>query len=661
MDNNGLLTISGSGAMYDYEELEDLPWVSYWDEVTRIVVENGITAIGKQSLAGFSLVTQISLPSTLKTIGTYAFVDCTSLTSLQIPSGVTTISDGAFGYCHSLKSVTIPGTVQTLGTAIFYECYALTNVTLSEGLTTLSGGMFAYCTALQEITIPASVDTLKSSPFDGCTALESITFMGDAPTFASNSFKTVVATAYYPADNNTWTDSVCQDYGGDIMWISYGNGPVVPGDISWSFNNGVLTFSGTGAIADYESYSEVPWTNEYWGQIERVVINPGITHIGAYSFEFCFDLTSIEIPDTVTSIGTCAFYGAGLSTVTIPKNVTYIGNQAFDYCENLTRIQVASGNTAFYNDSRGALFTRNHHLIQVPGAISGHYSIPDGTVAIDDVGYCPNLTSLTIPASVSFLEPMLLRSVDTVLQVRFLGDAPEFNHSYVPPFDDYIVTIYYPSGNPTWTRSVRDAMGINITWVAYDPNDIPEDEPDNPSGELTNPFRDVKETDYFYNPVLWAVDNQITGGTSATTFGPHNACTRAQVVTFLWAAAGKPEPGSYHNPFTDVKTSDYFYKAVLWAVEKGITSGVSPTQFGSHQVCTRGQVVTFLWRAAGSPEASDSQIPFTDVKASDYFCKAVLWAVENGVTSGVSPGKFGPGNTCTRGQVVTFLYRAFNG
>lgn len=175
-----------------------------------------------------------------------------------------------------------------------------------------------------------------------------------------------------------------------------------------------------------------------------------------------------------------------------------------------------------------------------------------------------------------------------------------------------------------------------------------------------NPFTDVKEGDFFYAPVLWAVENGITNGATATTFNPGGTCLRAQVVTFLHRAAGNPNPTSTNNPFSDVKSTDFFYKPVLWAVEKGITNGTSETTFGSYDNCNRAAVVTFLWRAAGCPEPKSTNNPFEDVKSTDFFYKAVLWAVENGITNGVDATHFGPTQACNRAQVVTFLYRAYN-
>ena len=170
-------------------------------------------------------------------------------------------------------------------------------------------------------------------------------------------------------------------------------------------------------------------------------------------------------------------------------------------------------------------------------------------------------------------------------------------------------------------------------------------------------FEDVDPEDWFYDAVLWAVDREITRGTSDTTFSPERGCTRGQVVTFLWRAAGQPDPKGSKNPFRDVKSDAYYYKAVLWAVENGITSGTGANTFSPDDTCTRGQIVTFLWRANGKPKQTGSSNPFKDVRSGDYFYDAVLWAVKNNVTAGTSKTAFSPSDTCTRGQVVTFLYR----
>ena len=175
-------------------------------------------------------------------------------------------------------------------------------------------------------------------------------------------------------------------------------------------------------------------------------------------------------------------------------------------------------------------------------------------------------------------------------------------------------------------------------------------------GAANNPFTDVPQGQFYFEPVLWAVEQGITTGTSATTFNPGGVCMRGHVVTFLWRAMGSPEPTTTVNPFVDVKESDYFYKAVLWAFENGITTGVDATHFAPTGECNRAQVVTFLWRAMEKPD-SQATVDFTDVQPCQFYTVPVAWAVENGITNGMGDGTFGVLKTCNRAQVVTFLYR----
>ena len=173
---------------------------------------------------------------------------------------------------------------------------------------------------------------------------------------------------------------------------------------------------------------------------------------------------------------------------------------------------------------------------------------------------------------------------------------------------------------------------------------------------MLNFFTDVSAEDYYYDAVLWAAQEGVTGGTSDTLFAPNAGCTRAQAVTFLWRAAGSPEPKSADLPFTDVPADAYYAKAVAWAVENGVAKGVSETAFAPDTSCTRAQIVTFLWRAQQSPK-SGGENPFTDVSAAAYYYNAVLWAVENDVAKGVSETAFAPNDNCTRAQIVTLIYR----
>ncbi|MBQ8301164.1 MAG: S-layer homology domain-containing protein, partial [Clostridia bacterium] len=183
---------------------------------------------------------------------------------------------------------------------------------------------------------------------------------------------------------------------------------------------------------------------------------------------------------------------------------------------------------------------------------------------------------------------------------------------------------------------------------------------DKPQEPEKSAFVDVSKDAYYYQPVMWAVENGITSGTSENTFSPDADCTRAQVVTFLWRMIASPEPAAIENPFVDVKADAYYYKPVMWAVGSNITGGTSANTFSPDENCTRAQVVAFLWRTAGQPKPEGKSNTFTDVKADSYYYDAVLWAVENGITSGTGENIFSPDDSCTRAQVVTFLYRFIN-
>lgn len=181
--------------------------------------------------------------------------------------------------------------------------------------------------------------------------------------------------------------------------------------------------------------------------------------------------------------------------------------------------------------------------------------------------------------------------------------------------------------------------------------------PTNPTKPSKTAFTDVSSNDYYADSVNWALEKSITSGTSATTFSPDQTCTTAQIITFLWKANGSPEPISKVNPFTDVKENDYFYKAALWAKENKVLAATDKN-FNGNKPCTRSMAVLYIWRAKGF-RAAEKTSNFTDVAPTTIYAPAVDWAVEHGVTGGTSATTFSPDNTCTRAQIVTFLYKAY--
>ena len=412
-------------------------------------------------------------------------------------------------------------------------------------------------------------------------------------------------------------------------------------NLTWTLDSdGVLTISGTGAMENYywigyDDDGNGQTTNPWGNGIQKVVIKDGVTSIGNSAFFGCVNLTSVTIPDGVTSIGNSAFRGcSNISSITIPDSVTSIGSFAFYYCEKLTSV-----------------------------------TIPDGVTAIEDQTFFrAPLTSITIPSSVTRIG---MRNFDSTLKDIYFGGSKEQWDSIESDSSNTLsATIHY-------TGEVSDPCANGHTWdsgkVTTEPTYTAEGVKTytcTVCGETKTEtlakkaFVDVTSTaysDWYYDAVLWAADSGITNGVSGTEFAPGLDCTRAQVVTFLWRAAGCPEPESGENPFVDVVETSYtewYCDAVLWAVEQGITTGVDATHFAPNATCNRAMVAAFIWRANGKLQPDSAQSSFSDVTDSGlYYYDAVLWCCENGIINGMGDGTYAPMTTCNRAHVVTMLYR----
>ncbi len=256
-------------------------------------------------------------------------------------------------------------------------------------------------------------------------------------------------------------------------------------------------------------------------------------------------------------------------------------------------------------------------------------TIPEGVTMINRFAFfCPNMTWVKIPVSVN----------------RIMSDAFAC---------EKLKDIYYSGTREQWNKiffdfNYGDSLAQRVTIHFTGSGDTPA-----PS----TGFTDVKSTDYYADAVGWAVENDITAGTGGGKFSPGKTCTRDQIVTFLYRAKGSPAV-TITNQFSDMPKSEEFKRAISWAVENNITVGDGKGKFLPGKGCTRAEAMTFIWRAAGKPEPN-AAASFKDMPSNSDFQKAISWAYENGVTSGIGDGtRFGPSNTCTRGQIVTFLYNA---
>ena len=504
-----------------------------------------------------------------------------------------------------------------------------------------------------------------------------------------------------------------------ITWHAHAD-PATSGtcgdNLTWRFDasTGTLTIEGSGEMYDYD-WSQ-PW-HAHMDSIKQIVFPAGLTSIGGEAFSECTALRSISFPAGLTSIGVEAFYGCtgltsvtfpagltsigdwafsdctGLTSINLPEGLTSVGDGAFSYCTGLKAISIAESNSHFVVDDRGVLFDKaKTRLIQYLCVRSGSYAVPESVTSIGDGAFakCTGLTSVTFPDGLTsiggeaFSECTALRSITLPAGLTFIGlgafydctgltsvtfpdgltsiggwafmSCPGLTSVVIPASvtDIGMLAFGYCEDDKGWygvenftiygykgTAAQTYAQKEYLKFVPLDPG----------SG-----FADVKPKHYYYDAMLWALEHGITSGTSRVTFSPNDTCTRGQVMTFLYAAKGKPEADWSNNPFVDVKKSKYYFKPVLWAFQNGITNGVDATHFQPNGGCTRAQVVTFLWALSGKPNPKAGSNPFKDVKKSNWYYKAVLWAYQNGITSGVDATHFGPNQTCTRGQVVTFLY-----
>ena len=576
-----------------------------------------------------------------------AFAGCESLTSVTIPEGITYIDSDAF-YKTGLTQVDIPASVTSIGLRAFELCSDLTAINVAEGnekFYSCDGVLYGYYTrytgekthCLYQIPdayrgvlrIPEGVDDFYDHDYrPTCTGLTEI-YLPASLTYRPYFYHCSALTAIHADDGN--------ELYYDIDGILYSHS---------------ATYDDNGDPVTYYSLCAVP--PAYPGS--DLVIPDGIKYISNYAIYNCANITDVLIPASVTSIG-----------------------YNFSGCDRLTGIWVDEGNTVYVSDEYGVVFNREYTaseytssgeyidvvylersvLYHFPTGLTGCYEVPDGVVHLNyNCFYGSNLNALILPATLKQIGyyAMCCPNLDWIL---FRGDLPEIKYSSL---QNVTATVYYPADNETWTNVEDESFNddADLEYIGYTAGNEPVPPYDMTQPKPYNPFNDVPAGSFYEAPVLWAVDQGITNGLSATEFGPTAVCNRAQVVTILWRAAGSPVPKTTTHNFVDVQKGSFYEKAVLWAVENGITTGTDTTHFSPNAACNRATVVTFLYRAAGSPAVENADNPFSDVPAKSWYTAPVLWAVDQGITKGLSATGFGPNASCNRAQVVTFLYRAYN-
>ena len=512
---------------------------------------------------------------------------------------VTSVADNLFKQKYNITEVHLPDTINTVGERAFDQVHGLNYINIPKSLTTLTG--------------------IQAFGYGGWNNLEAGEWQVDT-LYVPASLKTWNVSAF---SGNKYTSAVLED--GLHMVGSYGLS-----------NNAKLSNVKMASSVQYlknNAFSECT-------ALESIALPEGLLYIGSQAFQGD-PLERVDMADSVKYVGTQAFEALKYDYSTSPATITYVGPSEIKLGSGVTGL----GWNAFYKDAKltavlGSqlnLLVERCDFAETPAVVwDGKTSIPAGDYSVVPAG-----TTITVSGKVR---------IDGALYF-------EDGASVVVPID---ASLEIGIG--------ADVDTSKITWIRVPDVPTPPAPVTPPTTSTTKPaekdntfrFDDVQNPNsFYYDAVYWAAENGITTGYTATTFAPEVLCTRAQIVTFLWRAAGSPEPASASNPFSDVRQSDYFYKAVLWAVEKNITKGTGTGTFSPNTVCSRAEVVTFLWRYSDCPEAENAAA-FTDVAGSAYYAKAVAWATANNITKGVGTGRFAPSNSCSRGEIVTFLYRCLN-
>ncbi len=661
LSRSGVLTISGSGKMPDFSSVANAaPWDKQKDKIQSVVIESGVQSISGGAFSGCTALEKVIISDTVAQIDLNAFGGCTSLAAFEVAEGNKAfLSAGEVLFSADKELLRYP-----VGKSADYA--------VPSGTVAIAGGAFKDCAKLESLVIPDSVTAIGKSAFENCAALKRIT---------------------------------------------------LPKSIA---KLETLTFSGCAALAE-------------------ITLPDSVKTLGEKVFSGCAALKSVKIPAEVTVIPTEAFFGCvSLESITIPKSVSHINERAFDGCTALKKVdylgsdtdwsQVTkeTGNNALDNAEKS--FTRTDHEHKYTDTVIPPTCTERGcTVHLCSCGD-KREDSYTPPLGHSYKGGICVRC--GILDPN--KDIPH-KHDFIPIVTKPTCmsegfTTYTCSCGECYTKAYISAVGHKtqlqnakavgcltggytgdevctvcgkvfkqgsvIFALGHDPQPARVKAPTctesgytgdlicmrcgdmtqigktvaaaghkffggvcsvcgTKGAEAVPEFDDVKPGAFYFDAVQWAVENGITNGTGKNTFSPNDVCSRYQIVMFLWRAAGQPEAKAAVS-FADVKPGDIFYEAVQWAVERGITKGTSSTSFSPYAPCTRGQIVTFLYRSAGSPKVSGT-CDFSDVSAGSFCHDAVIWASSEGITKGTRAEHFSPNEGCTRAQVVTFLYRASGG
>ena len=496
LDSEGVLTISGTGAMKDYDPYK-APWYGSRSRVKSAVIADGVTSIGDYAFRDCYNLASVSIPDSVTSIGADAFWYCTSLTGVTIPDSVTSIGWSAFCGCESLTSVTIPDNVTSIGDWAFGLCKSLTGVTIPDSVTSICDYAFNGCTSLTSVTIPDSVTSIGECAFYKCGSLTSVTIPDSVTSIGAWAFRDCTSLTSVTIPNNVtsigdfafndctsltgiWVDRDNNNYSSDASGVLFNKDMTTlvqcPGAFSGSYAiPDSVTSIGYHAFDSCKSLTSVTIPNSvtsiggdaFWGctSLTSVTIPDSVTSISSDTFASCTSLTSVTIPSSVTSIGWSAFaYCTSLTSVTIPDSVTSIGRYAFEGCESLTSVTIPNSMTSI-----------GEHVFEDCTSLTS-VTIPDSVTSIgyNAFGSCESLTSVTIPNSVTSIGDSVFSNCKSLTSVAIPDSVTSI---FSCAFDDCtsLTDVYYAGSEAQWkaisisSTGNDDLLTANIHYYSVDP------------------------------------------------------------------------------------------------------------------------------------------------------------------------------------------------
>ena len=657
LDSEGVLTISGSGNMYDYyyndDDLSNAPWYRIRSRVKSAVIAEGVTSIGKRAFTYCESLTSVTIPDSVTYIGDYAFDGCESLTSVTIPDGVTYIGDYAFDDCRSLTSVTIPDSVTSIGEQAFYDCTSLTSVTIPDGVTSIGRYAFKGCTSLTSVTIPDSVTSIGDDAFAGCTSLTSVTIPNSVTSIGDSAFQGCTSLT-----SVTIPDSV----------TSIGE-----------------------------------WAFRYCTSLTSVTIPDGVTNIGDSTFSNCTSLTSVTIPDSVTYIGQQAFWRCESLT-----DVYYAGSEA-----QWKAISISSaGNNDLLTAQKHYNYGSHTHsykdVVTAPTCTEKGYtthtcSCGDSYVDtyVDALGHawdngkvtkeptetetgvktftctrCGETRTETMPVIPHVHSYKDVVTAPTCTAKGYTTHTCACGNSYVDTYTDplghdlkddaAVAATCTTAGTTAGKHCTRCDYKEGMETIAALGHDLKDDAAVAATCTTagTTAGKHCTRCDYKEGMETIAAlghawdEGKVTKEATETTQGSMTyTCTRCPATKRdILPASGLVATAVYNDVKND---TSWFYPGVQYCLSYGLMSGMGNGSFAPGEYTTRAQVAQILYNLHGNPEVSGGT-PFTDVPEGAWYQKAVTWAHSVGIVNGVTDTTFSPNANITRQDFVLMLMRYLN-